>query len=99
MYAKQRHRPADRVSWVFRGTDAPFSVQFKGEISGGLPRKRHQKRHLDFCTPCLTSRRAKVRVLHCPPLLEIFPSRSARSGSLASGHPIFILLPAHLRTL
>ena len=35
---------------------SPSSVQFKGEISGGFPRKRHQKRHLDFCTPCLLSR-------------------------------------------
>ena|SRR6267154_1929341 len=28
----------------------PNSVQFKGEINDALPRKRHQKRHLEFCT-------------------------------------------------
>ena len=27
----------------------PASVQFKGEINDALPRKRHQKRHLEFC--------------------------------------------------
>jgi hypothetical protein len=26
------------------------SVQFKGEINDALPRKRHQKRDLEFCT-------------------------------------------------
>ena len=29
---------------------SPNSVQFKGEINDALPRKRHQKRHLEFCT-------------------------------------------------
>ncbi len=29
---------------------SPTSVQFKGEINDALPRKRHQKRHLEFCT-------------------------------------------------
>jgi hypothetical protein len=28
---------------------SPTSVQFKGEINDALPRKRHQKRHLEFC--------------------------------------------------
>jgi leucyl-tRNA synthetase len=27
----------------------PSSVQLKGEINDALPRKRHQKRHLEFC--------------------------------------------------
>jgi hypothetical protein len=27
---------------------SPTSVQFKGEINDALPRKRHQKRHLEF---------------------------------------------------
>jgi hypothetical protein len=42
---------------------SPTSVQFKGEISDALPRKRHQERHLDFCTAFLLSRIAQVRVL------------------------------------
>jgi hypothetical protein len=28
---------------------SPTSVQFKSEINGALPRKRHQQRHLEFC--------------------------------------------------
>ena len=31
------------------GCFSPTSVQFKGEINDALPRKRHQKRHLEFC--------------------------------------------------
>src|SRR6266576_2272847 len=40
---------------------SPTSVQFKGEINDALPRKRHQKRHLDFCTAYLRSRGSGVR--------------------------------------
>jgi hypothetical protein len=34
----------------------PISVQFKGEINDALPRKRRQKRHLEFCIAHLLSR-------------------------------------------
>src|SRR5258708_32209408 len=40
----------------------PTSVQFKGEINDTHPRKRHQKRHLEFCTAYLLSRGLGVRV-------------------------------------
>src|SRR5467141_4682200 len=42
---------------------SPTSVQFKSEINDAFPRKRHQKRHLEFCTAHLLSRMAQVRVL------------------------------------
>jgi len=42
---------------------SPTSVQFKGEINDALPRKRHQKRHLEFCNAYLLSRMPQVRVL------------------------------------
>ena len=32
---------------------SPLSVQFKGEISDVLPRKRRRKRHFEFCAACL----------------------------------------------
>jgi len=35
----------------------------QGEISDALPRKRHQRRHLEFCNAYLLSRMAQVRVL------------------------------------
>ena len=41
---------------------SPLSVQFKGEISDVVPRKRHQKRHLDYRTPYLLSRMLWVRI-------------------------------------
>src|SRR5947199_4023360 len=41
---------------------SPTSVQFKGEINDALPRKRHQQRHLEFCTAYLLSRGSGVRV-------------------------------------
>src|SRR6266481_4970123 len=47
---------------------SPTSVQFKGEISDALPRKRHQKRHLEFCTAYLLSRGSPVRVWPGAPL-------------------------------
>src|SRR6266853_2104592 len=47
---------------------SPSSVQFKGEINGALPRKRHQKRHLEFCTAYLLSRGSGVRVSPGAPL-------------------------------
>src|SRR6266576_931393 len=40
---------------------SPTSVQFKGKINDALPRKRHQKRHLEFCTAYLLSRGSPVR--------------------------------------
>src|SRR5882762_1581845 len=47
---------------------SPSSVQFKGEINGALPRKRHQQRHLEFCTAYLLSRGSGVRVSPGAPL-------------------------------
>src|SRR6267143_4627882 len=44
------------------GCFSPTSVQFKGEMNDALPRKRHQKRHLEFCTAYLRSRGSGVRV-------------------------------------
>ena len=38
----------------------PTSVQFKSEINDAFPRKRHQKRHLEFCTAHLLSRQRFV---------------------------------------
>jgi hypothetical protein len=42
---------------------SPASVQFKSEIKDASPRKRHQKRHLDYCTEHLLNRMSQVRVL------------------------------------
>src|SRR6266480_6932551 len=62
---------------------SPTSVQFKGEINDALPRKRHQKRHLDFCTAYLLSRGSGVRVSPGAPL----------SPSLSSSYrPLFVAL-------
>src|SRR6266550_6622666 len=47
---------------------SPTSVQFKGEINDALPRKRHQKRHLEFCTAYLLSRGSGVRISPGAPL-------------------------------
>src|SRR6266404_981084 len=51
------------ISGVHPTSFSPTSVQFKGEINDALPRKRHQKRHLEFCTAYLLSRMPQVRVL------------------------------------
>src|SRR5437016_12892630 len=65
---------------------SPTSVQFKGEINDALPRKRHQKRHLDFCTAYLRSRGSGVRVSPGAPL----------SPSLASSYkPLLVALALH----
>jgi hypothetical protein len=52
--------------WASDGCDfqhfSPTSVQFKGEINGACLCKRHQKRHLEFCTAYLLSRGSPVRV-------------------------------------
>jgi hypothetical protein len=40
----------------------PGSVQFKGEISDAFARKRHRRRHLEFCTALLLSRGSGVRI-------------------------------------
>ena len=42
---------------------SPTSVQFKSELNDAFPHKRHQKRHLEFCTAHLRSRMPQVRVL------------------------------------
>src|SRR6266480_59833 len=60
---------------------SPSSVHFKGEISDALPRKRHQKRHLEFCTAYLLSRGSGVRVSPGAPL-HFFSTTCARSDHL-----------------
>src|SRR6202521_6357509 len=47
-------------SWGEPQIVSPFSVQFNGEINDALPRKRHQKRHLEFCTAYLLRKKAKT---------------------------------------
>ena len=47
---------------------SPTSVQFKGETNGARLCKRHQKRHLEFCTAYLLSRGSPVRVWPGAPL-------------------------------
>src|ERR1700682_6636373 len=51
---------------------SPTSVHFKSEISDAFPRKRHQKRHLEFCIAYLRSRVSGVRISPGTPS----PSRS-----------------------
>jgi hypothetical protein len=46
----------------------PTSVQFKGEINDTRPCKRHQKRHLEFCTAQHLSRGSGVRIPPGAPL-------------------------------
>jgi hypothetical protein len=41
---------------------SPSSVQLKSEINGAFLCKRHQQRHLEFCTVCLLSRGSGVRI-------------------------------------
>jgi len=41
---------------------SPSSVQLKSEINGACLCKRHQKRHLEFCTAYLRSRGSGVRI-------------------------------------
>src|SRR5205809_6880264 len=60
---------------------SPSSVHFKGEISDALPRKRHQKRQLEFCTAYLLSRGSGVRVSPGAPL-HFFSTTCARSDHL-----------------
>ena len=43
------HRWRRRCPGVRPKVFGPTSVQFKGEINDVFPRKRHQKRHLEFC--------------------------------------------------
>src|SRR2546426_879241 len=63
-------RPQLRIVVLDGGptTFSPSSVQFKGEINDALPRKRHQQRHLEFCTAYLLSRGSGVRVSPGAPL-------------------------------
>jgi hypothetical protein len=64
------------------GYFSPMSVQFKGEINDALPRKRHQKRHLDFCTAHLLSRMSGVRF---PPGAPFFNNANSIFGFCGSG--------------
>src|SRR6266480_4573822 len=66
---------------------SPSSVHFKGEISDALPRKRHQQRHLEFCTAYLLSRGSGVRVSPGAPL-HFFSTSCARSGHLLFGQMV-----------
>jgi len=56
------------VTYNFLGVHPPTSVQFKSEISGAFRCKRHQQRHLEFCTAYLLSRGSPVRVWPGAPL-------------------------------
>jgi hypothetical protein len=50
------HRPTESTNEnIDIQNFSPSSVQFKGEINDAVPRKRHQKRHLEFCTAYLLS--------------------------------------------
>jgi hypothetical protein len=42
---------------------SPTSVQFKSEINDALPRKRHQKLHLEFFTAYLLTKKANLTKL------------------------------------
>jgi hypothetical protein len=48
--------PCSGVTFVILYCFNPTSDQFKSEINHALPRKQHQKRHLEFCTAYLLSR-------------------------------------------
>ena len=64
---------------------SPTSVQFKSEISDAFPRKRHQKRHLEFCTAHLRSRVSGVRIspgAPSPPI-SFDPNELAKSTFIA----------------
>ena len=76
---------------------SPTSVHFKSEINDAFPRKRHQKRHLDFCTAHLRSRGSGVRISPGATLISLesstccnfwnrlsFDFRSIRSTPLAA---------------
>src|SRR6202008_3726518 len=57
--------------WSDRGSPqhfSPSSVQRKSEINGACLCKRHQKRHLEFCTAYLLSRMLWVRIPPGAPL-------------------------------
>src|SRR3981081_3032028 len=58
---------------------SPSSVQFKGEMNDAVPPKRHQQRHLEFCTAYLLSRGSGVRISPGAPFLS---TTCARSGHL-----------------
>jgi hypothetical protein len=49
---------------------SPSSVQLKSEINGAFLCKRHQQRHLEFCTVYLLSRGSGVRASPGAPLLR-----------------------------
>src|SRR5881394_3204915 len=66
---------------------SPSSVHFKGEISDALPRKRHQKRHLEFCTAYLLSRGSGVRVSPGAPF-HFFSMTCARGDHLLFGQMV-----------
>jgi hypothetical protein len=78
----------------YRGSShgfSPTSVQFKSEINDALPRKRHQKRHLEFCTALLLSRGLEVR---SPPGAHIWLGvQPGHIGDAASSHS------SHQRTM
>ena len=67
-----------------RKSFSPTSVQFKGEINDALPRKRHQKRHLEFCNAYLRSRGSGVRISPGAPDSIVFYAYILRSR--VTGH-------------
>ncbi len=50
--------PGIDVEKLERKHFSPTSLQFKSEINGAFPCKRHQKRHLEFCTAYCRSMRS-----------------------------------------
>jgi hypothetical protein len=60
----------------------PTSVQFKSEINGTFPCKRHQKQHLEFLTAFLRTRRQGVRI---PPGAPFSPSLSVHCEHFSPG--------------
>ena len=55
------------------GVFGPASVQFNSEASDAFACKRHQRRHLEFCTALLLSRGSGVRVSPGAPLAYLLP--------------------------
>jgi hypothetical protein len=75
---------------------SPMSVQYKSETNDALPGKRHQKRHLDFCTSCRLSR--VPRILWRSAFSDWnYPRIAARSRTLTSASWKIRLDHAHRR--
>jgi hypothetical protein len=82
---------------------SPTSVQFKSEINGAVPCKRHQRQHLEFFTTFFGTRRTVVQIHSPRPLLlgpAIYGHRDGRGapgaapggGCFKSICPVFFCL-------